>query len=599
MKAIRRLGRFLRPYRRWMILAPILMALEVAMDLIQPALIERIVDVGIATLDLALVIKTGLSMIGLALIGAAGGFFNGVFATQAAQGFGADLRDALFRKVQTLSFANLHALETGQLVTNLTNDVTQVQLALYLMLRILIRAPLLLIGSLVMVILTTPQLVFIPLGLMMLVLVGLLFIINRAYPLFGTVQQKLDALNTIMQENLAGVRVVKAFVRGSYEEQRFGVVNNDLMARTIHVTRIIAVTMPLVMLAMNVGIVGVIWFGGIQVTTGGMTTGEIISFINYLMRTLISLMIVSMIVLQVSRAQASAERIDVVLDTEPTVQNRPGALQDFAPQGRVAFERVCFSYDGAGAPGAGNVTVAGVTQTGGCSDAVLRDVSFVAEPGQTIALLGTTGSGKSSLVNLIPRFYDVTDGRITLDGVDVRDIDTSTLRRNIGIALQETVLFSGTIRDNIRYGRPEASEEEVIAAAKAAQAHAFIMRFPDGYDSMVGQRGVNLSGGQKQRIAIARALLLRPAVLILDDSTSAVDVETETQIQAALAGLMQDRTSFIIAQRISTVLTADRILVLDDGRIAAQGTHTELLASSSIYREIYDSQLGDGGTTYA
>ncbi len=577
MEAIKKLIKFLKPYWGAVLLAPLLMMVEVATDLLQPRLIERIVDVGIANLDLGIVVRTGLLMIGLALIGVVGGVTNGIFAVKATQGFAADLREALFRKVQTLSFANLDALDTGQLITNLTNDVTQVQLALYMLLRILIRAPLLLIGSLIMVVVTAPQLAYLPLILLVVVLIGLLLIIGRAYPLYTTVQEKLDALNTVMQENLAGVRVVKAFVRESRENARFGGANEDLMKKTIRVTRVIAVTLPLALLALNLGLVGVLWFGGVQVTQGGMTTGEIISFLNYLQRTLMSLIMISMIVLQVSRAEASAKRIATVLDTEPTVQNQPDAVRPERMQGRVAFENVCFNYDG------------------GCGDPVLNGLNFVAEPGQTVALLGTTGAGKSSLVNLIPRFYDVTGGRVTLDGTDVRALDKAALRRHIGVALQETVLFSGTIRDNIRYGRPNASDEDVIRAAQAAQAHEFIMSFPDGYDTVLGQRGVNLSGGQKQRVAIARALLLQPAVLILDDSTSAVDVETEAEIQLALEDLMHERTSFIIAQRISTVLTADKILVLDDGQIAAEGTHTELLASSPIYREIYDSQLGDGG----
>jgi ATP-binding cassette subfamily B multidrug efflux pump len=333
-------------------------------------------------------------------------------------------------------------------------------------------------------------------------------------------------------------------------------------------------------------VVGAIWFGGLQVTYGDMKVGELIAFVNYLMRTLMSLMFVSMLVIRAARAQASAERIQEVLSSEPDVQDKPIALETFEPRGRVAFENVTFSYDSDG------------------HDPVLKGITFAAEPGQTVAILGATGSGKSSLIHLIPRFYDVTSGRITIDGVDVRDVDAAALRRNIGIALQESVLFTGTIRDNIRYGRPDATDEEVIAAAKAAQAHDFITQFPDGYDTVLGQRGVNLSGGQKQRIAIARALLVQPAVLILDDSTSSVDVETEAKIQDALESLMQSRTSqntgtvFVIAQRISTVLTADKILVLDDGRIAAEGTHGELLASSPIYREIYQSQLGDGGTVH-
>jgi ATP-binding cassette subfamily B protein len=333
-----------------------------------------------------------------------------------------------------------------------------------------------------------------------------------------------------------------------------------------------------------VALVAAIWFGGVQVTAGGMQIGQLIAFVNYLMRTLMSLMFVSMLVMRIARAQASADRIEEVLVGEPKVQNRDAAWETFVPQGRVTFEGVTFSYDADG------------------RDPVLKGIDFVAEPGQTVAVLGATGSGKSSLINLIPRFYDVTGGRIMLDGVDVRDIDKGALRRNIGVALQESVLFTGTIRDNIRYGRPDATDEEVIAAAKAAQAHDFIVGFENGYDTELGQRGVNLSGGQKQRVAIARALLTQPVVLILDDSTSSVDVETEAKIQDALEEAMRDRmspsatcrTCFVIAQRISTVLNADKILVLDDGQIAAEGTHRELLASSPIYREIYDSQLGNG-----
>jgi ATP-binding cassette subfamily B multidrug efflux pump len=376
--------------------------------------------------------------------------------------------------------------------------------------------------------------------------------------------------------------VVKAFARTAHEIRRFGAANDSLMAQTAYAARTVAVAMPATTLALNLGVVGALWFGGLQVTYGGMKTGELIAFVNYLMRTLMSLTFVSMLVMRVARAEASADRIQEVLDDAPDVQDRPDALMTFAPRGWVAFENVTFSYDGDGhAP-------------------VLKGISFVAEPGQTVAILGATGSGKSSLIHLIPRFYDVTEGRITIDGVDVRDVGEAALRRNIGVALQESVLFTGTIRDNIRYGRPDATDAEVVAAAKAAQAHEFITRFPDGYDTVLGQRGVNLSGGQKQRIAIARALLVRPAVLILDDSTSAVDVETEIKIQDTLEDLMRDRTSLVIAQRISTVLKADKILVLDDGRIAAEGAHRELLVTSPIYREIAEaqlppeSQLGDG-----
>ena len=571
-----KLTAFLKPYWRWIALAPLLMTLEVVMNLMQPRLIQTIVDEGIAHLNLNLVIQTGVLMMVLTVIGALGGMSNGIFAEMTVQGFGADLRQFLFRKVQTFSFGNLDELDTGQLITRLTNDVTQVQEAILMILRMLVRAPLLLIGSLVMAIVTSPQLAFLPLVLMPIELAAVLWVINRATPMYTKVQERLDGLNEVMQENLAGMRVVKAFVRARHEETRFKTANENLTNQSVKAARTVAIMPSFMMLTMNVGIVSVLWFGGIQVTQGNMHIGQIIAFVNYLMTTLFSLMMVSTMVIQLARAEASAKRIQEVMDKQPDVQNSPGARNDLPKLGRVTFENVAFSYKGEGC------------------EPVLKGVSFTAEPGQTVALLGTTGAGKSSLVHLIPRFYDTTSGRVTVDGVDVRDLDQESLRRKIGIALQETVLFSGTIRDNIRYGRPEASDEEVTAAAKAAQAHEFILGLAEGYETQVGQRGVNLSGGQKQRIAIARALLIKPAILILDDGTSAVDVETEARIQAALDQLMQHSTAFVIAQRISTVLSADKILVLDNGQIVAEGTHRQLLESSPIYREIYDSQLGNG-----
>jgi len=586
MKSIKTLMKYLKPYWLWATLAPLLMMLEVAMDLMQPRMIQRIVDEGLARLDMQVVIHTGLWMVGFALLGAVGGIGCTVFSVLAAMGFGTDLREALFTKVQSLSFANLDELETGQLVTRLTNDVVQIQELVSMMLRIMVRSPLLLLGSLVMVIVTSPRLAVLLLILVPLVTGLLVWVIKKAYPMFGEVQRKLDDLNTVMQENLAGVRVVKAFVRAAHEIARFGRVNDALMNQIVRAARMLAITWPFMMTTVNLGVIGALWFGGVLVNKGDMQIGQLIAFVNYLMRTLMSLMFVSMLIMRLARAQASADRIVEVMEAVPTVQDKPNALVDFKPRGRVAFEGVTFSYSG---DMHDLVLGGGPSHNGGPPG-----INFVAEPGETVAILGATGSGKSTLVHLIPRFYDVTGGRVTLDGVDVCDIDQATLRRHIGIALQESVLFSGTIRDNIRYGRPEATDEEVIAAAKAAQAHDFIMEFPDGYDTIVGQRGVNLSGGQKQRIAIARAILVQPAVLILDDSTSAVDVETETKIQEALEDIMRDRTSFVIAQRISTVLNADKILVLDEGRLVAEGTHRELLVSSPVYREIYDSQLGNG-----
>jgi ATP-binding cassette subfamily B protein len=462
------------------------------------------------------------------------------------------------------------------------------------------------IGSVVMLITTSRQLALLMLTLLLLIGVIIWFFLTKARSLFLLVQQKLDTLNQVLQENLAGVRVVKAFVRDEHEKARFDQANRDLMAQNIKVMQLAATLMPTILFLVNLGVVGVVWLGGQLAINRNFTVGEIVASINYMSYSLFPMMMLGSMMGPLSAADASAGRIWEVLDSTAEVQNHPDAQPVPNVTGRVAFEGVCFSYNSAPlrrlqtgletGQFSENKASPGLKSTHKPSQGfplVLKDVNLVAEPGQTVAILGATGSGKSSLIHLIPRFYDVERGRVTLDGVDVRDIPLDALRAQMGMALQEAVLFSGTIGDNIRYGRPDATEEEVIAVAKAAQAHDFITAFPDGYDTPVGQRGVNLSGGQKQRIAIARALLVQPKVLILDDSTSAVDVETETRIQAALEELMAGRTSFVIAQRISTVLNADKIVVLDRGQIAAEGTHAELMASSPIYREIYESQLGD------
>lgn len=580
MRDTLRLARFLRPYWLWTTLAPLLMVLEVAMDLAQPRLIEHIVDEGVAKGNLSVVITTGLLQIVAALAGLGFGIGCAVFAIRAGQCFGADLRAALFRKVQSLSFGNLDRLETGGLITRLTNDVTQVTELVMMMLRVMVRVPMLMIGGLILAILTSPQLSLIFVVLFPIVLVALAVIISRTFPLFGEVQRRLDALNTVLQENLAGVRVVKAFARRQYERRRFGQANHRLMERNVAAVRAGAVTMPLMMGVLNTGIIAALWFGGLRVQAGSLQVGQLIAFVNYLTMSLMALIQVSMLVVRVARAAASSARLNEVLDSVPEIAPNPNARTAFTPRGRLAFEDVGFNYRGDGRA------------------AVLQGINFVIEPGQTLAVIGSTGAGKSSLVNLIPRFYDVTAGRVTLDGVDVREVDETVLRRCIGVVFQESVLFSGTIRDNIRYGRPDASDDEVIAAAKIAQAHEFISRLPDGYDTQVGQRGVNLSGGQKQRIAIARALLTRPAVLVLDDSTSAVDIATEARIQAALDALPGAPTRVVVAQRISSVVNADHILVLADGRVVACGTHDQLLMSSPIYRDIYHSQMSNGAVAH-
>jgi ATP-binding cassette, subfamily B, multidrug efflux pump len=463
------------------------MLLEVAMDLLQPRMVQRIVDEGIANLDLTVVLSTGLMMVGIALIGAVGGVGCTIFAETAAVGFASDLRESLFQKVQTFSFGNLDQLDTGQLITRLTSDVTQTQEAVAMLLRILVRSPLLLAGSLFMAIVTSPQLAFLPLILIPIELAAVIWIVRKATPLYTQVQERLDTLNEVMQENLAGVRVVKAFVRRVFEVNRFGAANQNLAADSVSAMRIVAVMPAFMMLTLNFGVIGVLWFGGGFVIQGSMQLGQIIAFVNYLTITLFSLMMVSQLVIQFARAEASAKRIQEVLEKTPDILDHPHATTKAAGKGRVVFENVSFRYNGDG------------------GDPVLKGISFTAEPGQTVAILGTTGAGKSSLVHLIPRFYDTSQGRVLVDDLDVRELNQEALRRTIGIALQDVVLFSGTIRDNIRYGRPDASEEEVIAAARAAQAHDFISSFPDGYDTQLGQRGVNLSGGQKQRIAIARA----------------------------------------------------------------------------------------------
>lgn len=551
-----------------------MMAIEVGMDLLQPRLVERIIDEGIAQNDGAMVRDTALLMLGVALVGMIGGVLCGVFAIQASQGFGADLRGTLFRKVQSLSFSNLDDLETGSLVTRLTNDVTQLTDTVAMLLRIMVRAPLLLVGSLVLATITSPRLALLFVVLIPTIAITIGIVMRIAYPIFKQVQRKLDHLNTVMQENLAGVRVVRVFARAKEEIVRFHTANSDLRDTTLSVIRYMVAVMPILMFVVNMGIVAALWFGGRMINAGNLEVGQLVAFSNYLLQSLFGIMMVSMILMRFARAEASAGRVNEVLDSEPVIVPAPIPIESARRQGRIEFENVSFSYEEGSEP-------------------VLRDISFVAEPGQEVAILGATGSGKTSLVNLIPRFYDATSGRVLIDGVDVRDYDPETLRSLVAIALQESVLFSGSVRDNIRYGRPEATNEEVEDAARMAQAWEFISALPEGLDSLIGQRGVNLSGGQKQRLAIARALLMKAPILILDDSTSAVDVATEARIQQALAGVRQTRV--IVAQRISAVLNSDKILILDSGRIVAEGTHQELITTSPVYRDIYESQMESVG----
>ena len=519
-----------------------------------------------------ILITSGIAIVIFAAIRGLFSFLQTYWAERNSQGIAFDMRNDLFSKISKLSFSYHDRNQTGQLMIRATDDVEKVRLFIGQGLLQAVGAVLLLTGTLIILTATNARLTLVVLPILPLALIVFMVFGKVSQPLFVKVQQRLSALNTVLQENLAGMKVVKAFTREKSEEKKFEVAANSLMKQQIDVTRIFAFLFPLVFLIANVGQALVLYFGGRQIINGTLTLGQYQEFSLYLIFIFFPLAQLGFIITQMSQASASAGRIFEILDTKNEVADKPTAVPLPSVQGKVAFDNVTFRYFGGGDP-------------------VLSEVSFEAEPGQTVALLGATGSGKTTIINLIPRFYDPTEGRVTIDGLDIRDVTLETLRSQIGIVLQETTLFAGTIRDNVAYGKPDATTDEVIDAAKAAAAHDFIMSFPDGYDTPVGERGTTLSGGQKQRIAIARALLLDPHLLILDDSTSAVDLETEYHIQKALDKLMQGRTSFVIAQRISTVMHADQILVLDKGRIVARGKHADLMETSEIYAEIYNSQL--------
>ncbi len=577
MSHIKKILYFVKPYWWRSLVSLVFLILVIVVDLTIPRLIQRIIDQGINGGNMQVVVTSSIIMVVISLLQVLFALANNLFSIQVGESVARDLREALFMKIQSFSFGNLDHLNTGQLMVRLSSDTTAFQRMVQVSLRIGTRAPLLMIGSLVFMFLTDSRLALMILPVLLATIIVIVFFVSRMGPLFMTVQKKLDRLNTVLQENIAGVRLVKAFVRAEREGERFGESNEDYTGHNIRVMRFMSTLSPSMTILVNIGMVIVIWVGGIQSIGGRVSVGQIVAFLNYLHTTMGPLGVMVMLANVVAAATASAERINEVLETVPEVQDVSNTKTYLNGRGiRVAFEGVDFHYNG--------------TNDG----LVLNDVDLVAEPGQTVAILGATGAGKSSIVNLVPRFYDVASGKITWNGVDIRDLKESERLAHIGIVPQETILFSGTVRDNIRYGRPDASEEEVIAAAQAAQAHNFIVNLPNGYDTRVEERGVNLSGGQKQRVAIARALLLEPSILILDDSTSSVDVETETKIQDAMKLWLKDSTSFVVAQRISTVLHADKILVVDEGKIVAQGTHNELMRASPIYREIYESQLGDG-----
>ena len=574
MKQWKRYKSYILPYKSAFILGPLMMVTEVLGEILLPKFMSMIINHGVAQKDGGYILKMGLVMAITSFLMAAGGILGAYFAAKASISFTSDLRRDLFARVQQFSFKNIDTFSTGSLVTRLTNDIQQVQNLIMMGLRMMLRAPGMFLGALVMAFWMNAELAAVILVVIPLLTAAIVWILRTAYPRFTAMQKALDTLNSGIQEVLTNVRVVKSFVREDYEEKRFADTNRELKEAGLRALKIVIATMPVMMFAMNVTTLAVVWFGGNLIIGGRMAVGDLTAFTTYIVQILMSLMMLSMVFLQSSRAMASIRRIDEVLDEPIDLSDENASQKDRkVEKGRVEFKDVSFSYREGGEP-------------------VLSHISLTAEPGETIGILGATGSGKTSLVQLIPRLYDVTEGSVRVDGIDVREYSLKNLRDGVGMVLQKNVLFSGTIEENLRWGDETATEEEVRRAAVYAQADSFVNSFAEGYKTEMGQGGVNVSGGQKQRLCIARALLKKPKILILDDSTSAVDTATEAAIRTAFREDLKDTTKFIIAQRLSSLEYADRILVLEDGRIIGEGTQERLLASCEAYREIYETQYG-------
>ena len=564
--------KYIKPHLWFFIFGPLFMITEVVGEVLMPKLISLIIDGGIAKADTAYIIRVGLSMVGVALMMMCGGVLGNFFAVKASVGFASDLRNDIFKRVQTFSFKNIDSFSTASLITRLTNDITQMQNVIRMSLVMLLRAPGMLIGALIMAITINARLAVVIAVVIPILATCIITIMVKAFPRFNIMQKKLDKLNCDIQENLTNVRVVKSFVRTDYEKQKFAKSNRDLRDNTLRAMRLVIKNGPIMTLMMNITTIAVVWFGGNFVMKGSMEIGELTAFTTYIVQILMSLMMVSMIILSASRALASARRIKEVLTTESDISDADAACKDKeVTLGKIEFRGVDFAYTSGG-------------------QNVLEDISFTVEAGQTLGIVGATGSGKTSLVQLIARLYDVTKGQVLIDDVDVRDYSLYNLREGVGMVLQKNTLFTGNIDENLHWGKEDATEDEIIEAASGAQAHGFVTSFTHGYDTELGQGGVNVSGGQKQRLCIARALVKKPRILILDDSTSAVDTATEARIRDTFANELKDTTKIIIAQRISSVMESDKILVIDDGRIVGCGTHDELMQSNEYYQEIYYSQ---------
>lgn len=570
---MKRYKKYITPYLGAFLMGPLMMLTEVAGEVALPKLMSLIINNGVAGRDTGYILKTGLLMAAVVVCMAVGGILGSYFAAKASINFTADLRRDVFKRVQQFSFANIDSFSTGSLVTRLTNDIQQVQNVLTMGLKMALRAPGMFVGALFMAFMMNGKLAAILLVVIPLLSLAIGLILKTAFPRFEAMQKKLDRLNSGIQESLTNVRVVKSFVREEFEIGKFVGLNQDLKDSGMRALKIVIATMPVMMLAMNVTTLAVVWYGGNLIIGGSMPVGDLTAFTTYIVQILMSLMMLSMVFLQSSRARASLKRIAEVLDTVVDLNDDQAARKELrVEKGSVEFKDVSFGYGKDG------------------SDRVLEHISFQAEPGQTIGIIGATGSGKTSLVQLIPRLYDVTEGAVLVDGVDVRDYSLKNLRNGVGMVLQKNVLFSGTIEENLRWGDEDASREEIVKAAVNAQADGFVTAFKNGYHTEIGQGGAGVSGGQKQRLCIARALLKKPKILILDDSTSAVDTATEAKIRECFQTTLKDTTKFIIAQRIGSVESADKIIVLDDGKIVGMGTHEELIKSCEAYQEIYYSQ---------
>ncbi len=573
---MKRWMKYVKPYWVYFVLGPICMIVEVVGEVLMPKFMANIINEGVPQGENGLwyIIGVCALMVAVALLMMAGGVGGAYFGAKASVNFASDLRQDIYTKVQSFSFANIDKFSTGSLVTRLTNDVTQIQNFINMLLRMCLRSPGMLIGALIMAISINPRLALVLSVTIPLILLTQFFLIRTGFPRFSRMQTRIDSLNANVQENLTNVRVVKSFVREDFERQKFGRSNANLKEAGLKAMGVMIFMQPLMTLFMNITSLAVVWFGGQQVIAGGMLVGDLVAFITYITQILMSLMMLTMMFMMSSRALASGRRIREVLDERVDLTDQNAAHPDRkVQQGRVEFRNVSFRY------------------YKNSAEKVLSGVNLTIEPGETVGIIGSTGCGKTTLVSMIPRLYDVDEGQVLVDGVDVREYSLRHLRDGVGMVLQKNVLFSGSIADNLRWGDEEASMEQLRAAAASAQADDFVSHFTDGYDTQLGQGGSNVSGGQKQRLCIARALLKRPKILILDDSTSAVDTATEARIRQAFAGELRDSTKIIIAQRISSVREADKIVVLDDGRITGIGTHEELLAGNQEYQEIYYSQM--------